>query len=68
MFSPVRPPARRFAALFGSVALVLAATGCGGGTGGGSATGKVTSITALDYYTDATSGAHASPPAARASA
>ena len=54
MFSPVRPPARRIAALFGSVALVLAATGCGGGTGGGSATDKVTSITALDYYTDAT--------------
>jgi multiple sugar transport system substrate-binding protein len=54
MFSPVRPPARRIAALFASVALVLAATGCGGGTGGGSAKGKVTSITALDYYTDAT--------------
>jgi multiple sugar transport system substrate-binding protein len=54
MFLPVRPPARRVAALFGSVALVLAATGCGGGTGGGSATGKVTSITALDYYTEAT--------------
>nr|WP_168499878.1 ABC transporter substrate-binding protein [Streptomyces sp. RLB1-33]QIY75872.1 ABC transporter substrate-binding protein [Streptomyces sp. RLB1-33] len=54
MFSPVRPPARRIAALFASVALALAATGCGGGTGGGSATGKVTSITALDYYTDAT--------------
>ncbi|NEA57442.1 sugar ABC transporter substrate-binding protein [Streptomyces sp. SID13666] len=32
----------------------MAATGCGGGTGAGSATGKVTSITALDYYTDAT--------------
>ncbi|WP_217209589.1 sugar ABC transporter substrate-binding protein [Streptomyces sp. AC550_RSS872] len=53
MISPVRPPARRIAALFGAVALVLAATGCGGGTGDGSATGKVTSITALDYYTDA---------------
>ncbi|WP_225102845.1 sugar ABC transporter substrate-binding protein [Streptomyces sp. CoH27] len=36
----------------GTIALVLAATGCGGGTGGGSATSKVTSITALDYYTD----------------
>ncbi|MDQ0935648.1 ABC transporter substrate-binding protein [Streptomyces turgidiscabies] len=54
MFSPVRPSARRVAALFGSVALILAATGCGGGTGDGSANGKVTSITALDYYTDAT--------------
>ncbi|MET7519453.1 ABC transporter substrate-binding protein [Streptomyces sp. NPDC005480] len=36
----------------GAIALVLAATGCGGGTGPGSATSKVTSITALDYYTD----------------
>ncbi|MDX3850817.1 sugar ABC transporter substrate-binding protein [Streptomyces sp. AK02-01A] len=32
--------------------MILAATGCGGGTGAGSAAGKVTSITALDYYTD----------------
>ncbi|MER6977772.1 sugar ABC transporter substrate-binding protein [Streptomyces carpinensis] len=31
---------------------MLATTGCGGGTGAGSATGKVTSITVLDYYTD----------------
>ncbi|MPY31275.1 ABC transporter substrate-binding protein [Streptomyces adustus] len=31
----------------------MAATGCGGGTGTGSATSEVTSITALDYYTDA---------------
>ncbi|WP_330301946.1 MULTISPECIES: sugar ABC transporter substrate-binding protein [unclassified Streptomyces] len=52
MISPARPPARRIAALLGTVALILAATGCGGGTGTGSATGKVTSITALDYYTD----------------
>ncbi|SFF31094.1 sugar ABC transporter substrate-binding protein [Streptomyces mirabilis] len=53
MFSPARPPARRIAALLtGTVALVLAATGCGGGTGAGAATDKVTSITALDYYTD----------------
>ncbi|WP_331769221.1 extracellular solute-binding protein (plasmid) [Embleya sp. NBC_00888] len=37
----------------GTVALVLlVATGCGGGAGAGSSTGKVTSITALDYYTD----------------
>ncbi|MER7569083.1 sugar ABC transporter substrate-binding protein [Streptomyces sp. NPDC097941] len=36
----------------GTVALALAATGCSGGTGDGSATDKVTSITALDYYTD----------------
>ncbi|WP_238426537.1 sugar ABC transporter substrate-binding protein [Streptomyces adustus] len=37
----------------GTIALALAATGCGGGTGTGSATSEVTSITALDYYTDA---------------
>ncbi|MEU9791530.1 sugar ABC transporter substrate-binding protein [Streptomyces sparsogenes] len=36
----------------GTITLVAAATGCGGGPGAGSATGKVTSITALDYYTD----------------
>ncbi|MGW1027152.1 sugar ABC transporter substrate-binding protein [Streptomyces sp. NPDC002577] len=54
MISPARPPARRIAALLrtGAVALVLAATGCGGETGAGRAEGKVTSITALDYYTD----------------
>ncbi|MEU2739696.1 sugar ABC transporter substrate-binding protein [Streptomyces sp. NPDC007095] len=53
MFSPATPPARRIAALLtGTLTLVLAATGCGAGTGGGSTTGKVTSITALDYYTD----------------
>ncbi|GAA2202938.1 ABC transporter substrate-binding protein [Streptomyces bangladeshensis] len=37
----------------GTVALVLAASGCGGGAGSASADGKVTSLTALDYYTDA---------------
>ncbi len=53
MISPARPPARRIAALLtGTIALVLAATGCGGGTVAESAPGKVTSITALDYYTD----------------
>ncbi|MER5362487.1 sugar ABC transporter substrate-binding protein [Streptomyces sp. NPDC002785] len=53
MLSPARPPARRIAALLtGTIALVLAATGCGGRTGAGSAADKVTSITALDYYTD----------------
>ncbi|MGW0207438.1 sugar ABC transporter substrate-binding protein [Streptomyces sp. NPDC003233] len=36
----------------GTIALALAATGCGGGTSTGSAAGKVTSITVLDYYTD----------------
>ncbi|MCK7621852.1 sugar ABC transporter substrate-binding protein [Streptomyces sp. RS10V-4] len=36
----------------GTIALALAVTGCGGGTGTGSDTGKVTSITALDYYSD----------------
>ncbi|MFR9793515.1 extracellular solute-binding protein [Streptomyces sp. MB22_4] len=53
MIPAARPAARRITALAGSVALVLAATGCGGGDGSASATGKVTSITALDYYTDA---------------
>ncbi|GGS53827.1 sugar ABC transporter substrate-binding protein [Streptomyces cinerochromogenes] len=43
---------RRFTALAGTVALALTAAGCGGGTGSASADGKVTSITALDYYTD----------------
>ncbi|MER7786569.1 sugar ABC transporter substrate-binding protein [Streptomyces sp. NPDC097640] len=53
MISPASPPARRIAALLtGTIILTAAATGCGGGTGAGSATGKVTSITALDYYTD----------------
>ncbi|MFJ4689332.1 extracellular solute-binding protein [Streptomyces sp. NPDC088789] len=53
MISPARPPARRTAALLtGAIALILAATGCGGGTGTRSDTSKVTSITALDYYTD----------------
>ncbi|WP_223283674.1 ABC transporter substrate-binding protein [Streptomyces sp. FBKL.4005] len=37
----------------GTVALVLAASGCGGGARSASADGKVTSLTALDYYTDA---------------
>ncbi|MFH7333998.1 extracellular solute-binding protein [Streptomyces sp. KHY 26] len=53
MTPAARPAARRITALVGSVALVLAAAGCGGGEGSASATGKVTSITALDYYTDA---------------
>ncbi|RVU28820.1 sugar ABC transporter substrate-binding protein [Streptomyces antnestii] len=53
MISPARPPARRIAALLtGTIALIVAATGCGGGTGAESAPGKVASITALDYYTD----------------
>ncbi|WP_437013928.1 ABC transporter substrate-binding protein [Streptomyces sp. enrichment culture] len=52
MISPVGRPMRRVAArLAGAVALVLATTGCVGGAGAGSATGKVTSITVLDYYT-----------------
>ncbi|WP_225830404.1 sugar ABC transporter substrate-binding protein [Streptomyces sp. NK08204] len=55
MNSPApRPSARRITTLLGTVALALAATGCGGGTGAASAPDKVTSITALDYYTDAT--------------
>ncbi|MFF8727011.1 ABC transporter substrate-binding protein [Streptomyces sp. NPDC015171] len=52
MISPVRAPARRLTALLGTVALVLAATGCGGSSG--SAGREVTAITALDYYTDTT--------------
>ncbi|MGW5476179.1 ABC transporter substrate-binding protein [Streptomyces sp. NPDC004008] len=54
MISSAGPAARRFAALLGTVVLTLAAAGCGATTGAGSATGEVTSITALDYYTDAT--------------
>ncbi|WP_316781697.1 sugar ABC transporter substrate-binding protein [Streptomyces sasae] len=53
MTSPARPSARRITGLVGTVVLTLVATGCSGGTGNGSATGKATSITALDYYTDA---------------
>ncbi|MGW5371549.1 ABC transporter substrate-binding protein [Streptomyces sp. NPDC004009] len=52
MSPPARPAVRRITALLGSLALLMAATGCGGGNGSG--TGEVTSITALDYYTDAT--------------
>lgn len=54
MISSAMPRAQRIAACLrvGSVALLLAVTGCGGKTGPGSATGKVTSITVLDYYTD----------------
>ncbi|WP_329415640.1 sugar ABC transporter substrate-binding protein [Streptomyces sp. NBC_00704] len=44
---------RRTAALLGAVALVSAVAGCGAGAGDGSG-GRVTSITALDYYSDAT--------------
>ncbi|KOV96145.1 sugar ABC transporter substrate-binding protein [Streptomyces sp. NRRL B-3648] len=54
MSSAAIPSRRRFTALFGTLALVLAAAGCGGGTGSPSAGGRVTSITALDYYTDTT--------------
>ncbi|MGV9757679.1 sugar ABC transporter substrate-binding protein [Streptomyces tricolor] len=53
MRSAATASARRFTALFGTVALVLAASGCGGGAGSASADGEVTSLTALDYYTDA---------------
>lgn len=53
MISPARLPARRPAALLsGAVALALAVAGCSGGSSDGPATSKVTSITALDYYTD----------------
>ncbi|MFB7470760.1 extracellular solute-binding protein [Kitasatospora sp. NPDC056184] len=53
--SPARPSVRRIAALLtGTVLLVPALAGCGDGAGSRSAEGEVTSITALDYYTDAT--------------
>ncbi|MFF5858148.1 extracellular solute-binding protein [Streptomyces sp. NPDC012751] len=54
MISAVRPPTRRIAAFLGAAALVLTASGCGAGADTESAAGEVTSITALDYYTDAT--------------
>ncbi|KUN03607.1 sugar ABC transporter substrate-binding protein [Streptomyces yokosukanensis] len=47
------PSARRISTLLAAVALVLSASGCAGGPGADSASGEVTSITALDYYTDA---------------
>ncbi|MDX3763570.1 sugar ABC transporter substrate-binding protein [Streptomyces sp. AK02-04a] len=53
MISPARLPARRPAALLsGAVALALAVTSCSGGRSDGFATSEITSITALDYYTD----------------
>lgn len=52
MISPASRPTRRIAAcLAGTMALALAAAGCGG-TRDGSTGGKVTSISVLDYYTD----------------
>jgi multiple sugar transport system substrate-binding protein len=56
MISPARRPARRAAARWtANLAMVLALTltGCAGGTGAGAGTGEVTSITVLDYYTEA---------------
>ncbi|MBD0688203.1 ABC transporter substrate-binding protein [Streptomyces sp. CBMA123] len=51
MTSPARSSARRIAALLtGILVLAPVVTGCGGGPTGG----EVTSITALDYYTDGT--------------
>lgn len=54
MSRPVIPRAPRLTRLWraGIAALVLAATGCGGEADGGS-TDRATSITVLDYYTDA---------------
>ncbi len=59
MGSAAGPATRRTAALLVTAALVGAATGCGTETGSGDGTGtgtggKVTTITALDYYTDST--------------
>ncbi|KOV26857.1 extracellular solute-binding protein [Streptomyces heliomycini] len=54
MFPAARRPGRRIAArLTGTMALILAVTGCAGGTGAGSGTDKADSLTVLDYYTDA---------------
>ncbi|MEW1778572.1 sugar ABC transporter substrate-binding protein [Streptomyces sp. NPDC086777] len=53
MISPARLPARRPAPLLsGAVALALAVASCSGVSSDGSATSRVTSVTALDYYTD----------------
>ncbi|MFD4661435.1 ABC transporter substrate-binding protein [Kitasatospora sp. NPDC058444] len=55
MIPPARSSVRRIAALLtGTLLLVPAASGCGAGAGSGSGGGEVTSITALDYYTDET--------------
>jgi len=53
MISPTRLPARRASAcLTGITALALTAAGCGDGGRAASETGKATTITVLDYYTD----------------
>ncbi|MFF2949778.1 ABC transporter substrate-binding protein [Kitasatospora sp. NPDC057965] len=53
MMSPASSSVRRIAALLtGTAVLAPALAGCGAGTGSRSAEGEVTSITALDYYTD----------------
>ncbi|MEV5573868.1 ABC transporter substrate-binding protein [Spirillospora sp. NPDC052269] len=53
MNSPAYRPTRRIVTrLAGAVALVLAAAACTGETRDGSATGKITSITVLDYYVE----------------
>ncbi|MFE7412996.1 ABC transporter substrate-binding protein [Streptomyces laurentii] len=55
MISPARRPARHVAArMTATMALVLAASGCAGSTGGGKdSDAEATSLTVLDYYTDA---------------
>ncbi|MET9935028.1 MULTISPECIES: extracellular solute-binding protein [unclassified Streptomyces] len=62
MKAPAGPTRRPLAALAAAVALVLAATACGTGSGPGAPadgrTERVTSLTALDYYTDTTEHAH----------
>lgn len=54
MSSPAGSPTRRTSRLLCAALLVLTAGGCAGGTADRSGSGAVTSITALDYYTDAT--------------
>ncbi|MFD5452695.1 sugar ABC transporter substrate-binding protein [Streptomyces sp. NPDC003470] len=54
MTSPAGPAARRIAGLLGALALLPAVSGCGGAAGTAAAGDEVTSITALDYYTDDT--------------
>ncbi|MFH8255669.1 sugar ABC transporter substrate-binding protein [Streptomyces roseolus] len=57
MKAPAGPTKRPLAALVAAVALVLTTAGCGGAPAD-SGKGRVTSLTALDYYTDTAEHAH----------
>ncbi|MGW7448256.1 ABC transporter substrate-binding protein [Kitasatospora sp. NPDC054795] len=52
MIPPASSSVRRIAALLTGILALVSAAGCGDPTGSRSAGGEVTSITALDYYTD----------------